>query len=340
MEIKLFTTPLIQGYDILSYEGVVSAQQVVGINAVSESIAAISDLFGGHSGEFRREIEKLKDDVTSQAVQQAESMGANAIVGFNIIINEISGKGMMMFMANAIGTAVVTRKSIDCSSSLRKYRLIHELNMFKNENIINEDEYNYEYGRITDVFESLIYHEELQYKEERGKREIDKKLLEEEKAINDDKFQKEEIINNCTKVILNLNLIERFSKIENILNNLTDSDIENADYESLQIPNLGSLPLKVKYLGSKSLWAEACNLYIDETGFDVSDARNFVKRVNTESNICNEEDCENLAKKVIRLHDNNEDENAVETISRATSLSKEEAQNVFNKMLEFIEGKK
>lgn len=105
--IQIVTTPYIEDAKTIKYKGIVTANEVVGVNAISDTIASFSDFFGGMSGEYRSKLDTLKDAVIRMIEQEAKQRGANAVIGFNISFNEVSGKGKQMFMASAVGTAVV-----------------------------------------------------------------------------------------------------------------------------------------------------------------------------------------------------------------------------------------
>ena len=87
------TTHSIQNHDIVKYLGVINANQVLGVNFFSDAIAGISDVFGGNSGTYRRNLDSLYEQVIALLKQKASSIGANAIFGIQIDFDEISGKG-------------------------------------------------------------------------------------------------------------------------------------------------------------------------------------------------------------------------------------------------------
>ena len=51
MEDLLITnTPILDGYRIVEYKGLVSSQIVMGANVIRDTLAALRDFFGGRSG--------------------------------------------------------------------------------------------------------------------------------------------------------------------------------------------------------------------------------------------------------------------------------------------------
>lgn len=105
-DILLTTTPTIEGAEIEQYLGIVSAHQVAGTGFFSDFIASFSDIFGGHSGTYRNQMEDLARDVNKQLLSKARELGANAIIGLALDYDNISAKNMSMFMVSARGTAV------------------------------------------------------------------------------------------------------------------------------------------------------------------------------------------------------------------------------------------
>lgn len=106
MDFIITTSPIIDNRVITEYLGPIISNEVLGVNVISDSIASISDFFGGFSGTYRSKLEDLKKTVLDDLKYQAQNLGADAIVGFSVAFNEISGKGKQMFMATATGTAV------------------------------------------------------------------------------------------------------------------------------------------------------------------------------------------------------------------------------------------
>lgn len=104
------TTNTLEGYRITDYKGVVSANVVHGTGFFSDWKASITDIFGGSSGTYERKLHAIYEKVLAQLMQEARAKGANAIVGLKVDYGEVSGKNVQMFMASAIGTAVLIDK--------------------------------------------------------------------------------------------------------------------------------------------------------------------------------------------------------------------------------------
>ncbi|WP_168120300.1 YbjQ family protein [Paenibacillus sp. HB172176] len=104
--VLITTTNAIENVEIKHYKGVVSARVVAGTGYFSDLFAGFSDIFGGRSGTYQRQLKSLYDEVIENLSNEARKIGANAIVGVNMDNDEISGKGKQMFMVTATGTAV------------------------------------------------------------------------------------------------------------------------------------------------------------------------------------------------------------------------------------------
>ncbi len=104
--IQLFTTDVLEGYEIESYKGFVIANQVAGTGFLTDLTASFSDLFGGTSGAYRGEMNRLFEDVKENLEEQASALGGNAIIGVRLDFDNISAKSMSMFMVSMQGTVV------------------------------------------------------------------------------------------------------------------------------------------------------------------------------------------------------------------------------------------
>lgn len=99
------TTNNIENGIIKQYIDVVCSNVVVGTNFFSDLKASITDLLGGKSDSYRRKLEYIYQEATKDLKNKALKMGANAIIGFSVDFDEISGKDKSMFMVSVTGTA-------------------------------------------------------------------------------------------------------------------------------------------------------------------------------------------------------------------------------------------
>lgn len=106
IEIALTTTSTLDGWEITDYLGPVVAHVVAGSGFVSDFFAGLSDVFGGRSGAYQSQLRSISDEAMGALRRAAYDQRANWVIGVSLGINEVSGKGMQMFMIAATGTAV------------------------------------------------------------------------------------------------------------------------------------------------------------------------------------------------------------------------------------------
>ncbi len=100
------TTNGIDGKTIREYKGVVAGEAVVGANIFRDIFAGIRDIVGGRSGSYEKVLRNAREAAIEEISEQAEEMGANAIVGVDIDY-EVLGKENGMLMVSVSGTAVL-----------------------------------------------------------------------------------------------------------------------------------------------------------------------------------------------------------------------------------------
>lgn len=100
------TTNNIEYAEVQQYFDIVSTNVVIGANIFSDWAASLTDIFGGTSGSYQNQLEYITTMAKVKLTNQARELGANAILGYRIDIDEVSGGGKSMFMISAIGTAV------------------------------------------------------------------------------------------------------------------------------------------------------------------------------------------------------------------------------------------
>lgn len=99
------TTPTVQGHEIKAYHGIVVGEAILGANFLKDFFGKISDVIGGRSGSYEREMRKARRIAMDEIEEQAHKMGANAIVGIDIDYEVVGPEGSMM-MVSVSGTAV------------------------------------------------------------------------------------------------------------------------------------------------------------------------------------------------------------------------------------------
>lgn len=101
------TTNNIEGCPIKKYVDTICSNIVIGTNIFSDFAASFTDFFGGRSDSYKRKLEIIYNEATKELKQKAISLGANAVIGFKVDFDEISGKDKSMFMVSVSGTACI-----------------------------------------------------------------------------------------------------------------------------------------------------------------------------------------------------------------------------------------
>lgn len=101
------TTPSLDGKSISAYLGVVTGEAIVGANLFRDLFASITDIVGGRSGAYEKELRRAREIAFEELSTAADQLGANAIVGVDIDY-EVLGEKNGMLMVSVSGTAVRT----------------------------------------------------------------------------------------------------------------------------------------------------------------------------------------------------------------------------------------
>lgn len=97
------TTGSVEGKKITQYHGVVAGEAVMGANFIRDFFARVTDVLGGRSGAYQKELRKARAIALEELMEEAQDMGANAVVGVSMD-TEVMGDSMLMMVAT--GTAV------------------------------------------------------------------------------------------------------------------------------------------------------------------------------------------------------------------------------------------
>ncbi len=100
------TTPSIEGRKVVKYLGIVSSEAILGANIFKDFFASIRDIVGGRSAAYEKELRKAKDIALGELMEQAKSLGANAVLGVDLDYESLTLNSSML-MVIATGTAVI-----------------------------------------------------------------------------------------------------------------------------------------------------------------------------------------------------------------------------------------
>jgi len=155
------TTPKLEGWKVKSYLDVVSSHVVAGTNIFSDIAASFSDVFGGRSKSYKRQLESIKEEAVSELKEEASQLGADAIIGVKIDHDQISGQNKGMLMVTASGTAVIAERvnseevsengdnqtgpvsARELQTELKKENLIAEIEEGVTTRILNDDNWQF-----------------------------------------------------------------------------------------------------------------------------------------------------------------------------------------------------
>lgn len=106
----LTTTDVIQGAQIESYLGIVTAEVVYGSNALRDFFAGIRDIIGGRTAGYERVFEQGQREAFAELQKRAQNLGANAVIGIEVDTGTISlDQSGVLLLITAVGTAVRVR---------------------------------------------------------------------------------------------------------------------------------------------------------------------------------------------------------------------------------------
>ncbi len=97
------TTSSVDGQKITRYVTIVSGEVILGANIFRDISAGIRNLVGGRTKAYEESMREARHNAIQEMVQEAQQVGANAVVGIKIDYETV-GNGMLMVTAS--GTAV------------------------------------------------------------------------------------------------------------------------------------------------------------------------------------------------------------------------------------------
>ena len=100
------TTTSVEGRRIRDYRGLVMGEAILGANVFRDFFAGIRDIVGGRSGGYEKALREAREIAVREMTEEAERLGANAVIGIDIDYETVGEKGSML-MVSASGTAVL-----------------------------------------------------------------------------------------------------------------------------------------------------------------------------------------------------------------------------------------
>ena len=100
------TTHSVEGRGVREYRGLVMGEAILGANVFRDIFASIRDIVGGRSGGYENALREARLIAISEMEQEAEQLGANAVIGVDLDYETVGGSSSML-MVSASGTAVI-----------------------------------------------------------------------------------------------------------------------------------------------------------------------------------------------------------------------------------------
>ena len=75
------TTPAVEGRKIVAYKGTVFGEVVSGVNFIKDMFSSITDMIGGRSGTYEKELQEAREKALAEMFERAAKLGADAVVG-------------------------------------------------------------------------------------------------------------------------------------------------------------------------------------------------------------------------------------------------------------------
>ena len=83
-----------------------TGEAILGANLFRDFFAGVRDIVGGRSASYEKELHQAREIALKELHEEAEKVGANAVVGVDLDY-EVVGQGGSMLMVTVSGTAVV-----------------------------------------------------------------------------------------------------------------------------------------------------------------------------------------------------------------------------------------
>ena len=77
----------------------------MGTNLFRDLFAGIRNIVGGRSGSYEKELRNAKDVALESLIEEAEQLGADAVMGVDLDYEAIGGDSSTMLTVSANGTA-------------------------------------------------------------------------------------------------------------------------------------------------------------------------------------------------------------------------------------------
>ena len=152
------TSTLMGNYEIEKYYGYTSTNFVTGANFLRDWFAGWTDILGGISKSYTRELDELKSMARNALENKARLLDMNCILGLNIDLDPIFGSNYSMFMVSATGTACKITNLINDDSNSEEENIKLDLSRLYSNTLISNaplDFYNCTIDEVEGFLASL-----------------------------------------------------------------------------------------------------------------------------------------------------------------------------------------
>ena len=250
--ILITTTNSIDNYEVEEYLGVVNANFVAGTGFITDFFASVSDVLGGMSGSYQSEMDRLYERAKLVITSEAKAKHANAVLGYRVDFDEISGKGKSMFMISVTGTAVrLVKKKVDEQKKWNVfeqrfdfYQKLYDLKRFSELGVISTEQYEIEKNHLLLSYEDDINLELFAVQDDNNRKQLTRNTLRE---VRDAKEQRLREMNELREK-------QRIQEAENQAKREEEQRKRQESQKTLQqakdefMENAANLYLKVKSL--------------------------------------------------------------------------------------------
>ena len=96
------TPPAVEGRKIVAYKGIVFGEVVSGVNFIKDMFSSITDMIGGRSGTYEKELQEAREKALAEMSERAAKLGADAVVGVDVDYEVLGETNGMLMVSNRL----------------------------------------------------------------------------------------------------------------------------------------------------------------------------------------------------------------------------------------------
>jgi uncharacterized protein YbjQ (UPF0145 family) len=102
----LSSTNTLKNKKIISYQGLVTGESLIGSNVYKDLFSGVRDVVGGRTSAYEKELQKAREIALNSMEDKARDLNANGIIGLKISYNNLGGTMGNTILVTAYGTAI------------------------------------------------------------------------------------------------------------------------------------------------------------------------------------------------------------------------------------------